>query len=161
MVPIIEGFADSDAYTRVRTRWPAMTTTGLIVDGEGRFLLQHRDDKPGISNPGMWGSFGGELEPYETPEESFLREMQEELSWQPRRVELYGAFPLRREGEPLLLVYVFTAVLDVPRSSLVLGEGQGFDAFAPDALPERTVPELRGLIARFVGTDMYWRLLSA
>src|SRR5581483_9047578 len=36
---------------------------GLILSEDGRLLLQHRDDKPGIINPGRWGGFGGHLDP--------------------------------------------------------------------------------------------------
>ena len=49
----------------------------------------------------------------------------------------------------------YAAPLDVPLETLVLGEGQALDAFAPDALPENTVPALRGLIERFAATDTY------
>ena len=149
---VIGELAASRAYGRMRRAWPMITATALLVDGAGRFLLQHRDDKPEISNPGMWGSFGGEVEPYETPQDGFLREMQEELSWQPERFELYRAY----EYDAIqTLIYVFTAPIDVPVERLVLGEGQGLGFFAPDALPERTVAELRALIARFAETDAY------
>lgn len=158
--PVLEEFATSDAYKRVRRAWAHLTTTGLLVDRDGRFLLQHRDDFDYIANPGMWGSFGGEIEPYEPPDESFLREMQEELSWQPSRFELYATFPYRRgpphnDARAMQLIYVYMALVDVPESALVLGEGQGFGFFAPDALPEKIVPELRGLIERFAATAEY------
>ncbi|HEY8171539.1 MAG TPA: NUDIX domain-containing protein [Dehalococcoidia bacterium] len=155
--PVIEEFARSDAYRRVKKRWELTTTTGLLVDARGRFLLQHRDDKPDIDNPGMWGSFGGELEPYETPDEGFLRELDEELRWRPQRYTLYGGYPLRT-SHGLQLIYVFTAFVDVPESALVLGEGQGMGFFAADALPEKTVPALRQLIESFVGTGTYAEL---
>jgi mutator protein MutT len=153
--PVIEEFAQSDVYGRVRRSWKIITTTGLIVDAEGRFLLQLRDDKPEIVNPNKWGSFGGVLEPYETPEEGFLRELDEELSWRPAESSMIRA--VHRDEH---LVYVFAARLDVPQDTLVLGEGQDFAAFAPDALPDTTVPSLRRLIEWFVMTDEYramWR----
>jgi 8-oxo-dGTP diphosphatase len=152
----IAEFAASRVYTRMRRSWPALTVTALLVDRDGRFLLQHRDDKPGIGNPGMWGSFGGEIEPYETPEQALLRELDEELGWQPSRYAFVNAYALQEDGHHLL-VYVYAALVDVPESSLVLGEGQGMGFFAPDALPEKTVPALRDLIhwfttnARFEG----------
>ena len=34
----------------------------LLVDTLGRFLLQQRDDKPGIVEPGKIGLFGGHRE---------------------------------------------------------------------------------------------------
>lgn len=33
----------------------------IIVDAHSKFLLQRRDNKPGISNPGLLSTFGGGL----------------------------------------------------------------------------------------------------
>jgi 8-oxo-dGTP pyrophosphatase MutT (NUDIX family) len=38
----------------------------------------HRDDNPGIANPGCWAGFGGAVEDGETVEEALLREVREE-----------------------------------------------------------------------------------
>ena len=163
LAPVIEEFARSRTYGRVRRTWDLISTTGLIVDAEGRFLLQHRDDKPEIVNPGLWGSFGGRVEPHETdqpetPHDGFLRELQEELCWQPATVELYDGFPYRSldDGDPRTqLIYVYAAPLDAPLDRLELCEGQAMDVFAPDALPERIVPALAGLIQRFTREPLY------
>jgi 8-oxo-dGTP diphosphatase len=163
LIPLIEGFARSRAYGRVRRTWDLISTTGLIVDADGRFLLQHRDDRPDIMHPGLWGSFGGRVEPHETadvetPEDGFLRELREELCWQPRSVMLYDGFPYRSldaGDRRRQLVYVFAAPLDVPLAKLELREGQGMAVFAPDRLPERIVPALRHLIERFAAGPLY------
>ncbi len=163
LVEVIQEFARSPVYERVRREWDLISTTGLLVDAEGRFLLQLRDDKPGIANAGLWGSFGGRVEPHETderetPAEGFVREIAEELSWRPRSYELYHAFGYRTlaGGDPRRqLIYVYAAPVDVPLGEMVLGEGQAMAFFAPGALPEMTVPALRGLIERFVAEPMY------
>jgi 8-oxo-dGTP pyrophosphatase MutT (NUDIX family) len=49
----------------------------LLVDG--RYVLQLRDDKPGISAPGVWALFGGRIEPGERPAAALTREIHEEL----------------------------------------------------------------------------------
>ena len=156
--PVIDRFVASDAYRRVRKRWDAISATALIVDRQGRFLLQHRDDKPDIYNPGLWGSFGGGIDPYEAPDDGLRRELQEELAWQPERIELFGAYPY---DTGKLLIYVYVTPIGVPIEALVLGEGQGMAFFAPDALPENTVPELRTLIERFASTDRYREIIAA
>jgi ADP-ribose pyrophosphatase YjhB (NUDIX family) len=158
--PVIADFVASPAYKRVRRRYDVLTATALLVGHDGRFLLQHRDDKPEIANPGKWGSFGGEIEPGETPDEGFLREMREELGWQPARYEMYAAAPLHI-GEAWQLIYIYTARVDVPFERLTLGEGQGMAYFAPDALPDAIVPELRMLIERFAATDAYANVMRA
>ena len=164
---IIADFARSDAYKRVKRRWDMISTTGLLVDARGRFLLQLRDDKPGIVNPGMWGSFGGRVEPHETderetPDEGFLRELQEELGWRPPSYDMYMSAPFRTLGDTdarSQLIYVYTAPLDVPLDALTLGEGQAMDVFAPGALPANTVPALRTLIEWFAASDRYREMI--
>lgn len=150
----VAAFVASDAYKRAKGEWTMLTAAALIVDGDGRFLLQHRDDKPGIANPGLWGSFGGEIEPCETPDAGFLRELQEELAWRPASYQLYASIPYG-SAPARQLIYIYTAKLDLPLTALTLGEGQDMAVFAPDALPPLTVPDLRLLIQRFVTTGAY------
>lgn len=52
---------------------------GLLVTEDGRYLMQLRDDLPGVSLPGHWGCFGGGIEPGESAEAAMLRELEEEL----------------------------------------------------------------------------------
>lgn len=154
IVPAIEEFARSDVYRRVRRAWDAISVTAILVGADGRFLLQHRDDKPDIVNPGLWGSFGGEVEPYESPETALLRELREELGWAPQSHVLFDAGPAR-VGARLMLVYVYAAPVDVALSEMRLGEGQGMAYFALADLPALTVPAYRELLARFAGSATY------
>lgn len=156
IAPLIREFAGSRTYDRVRRSWAARSTAGLLIDREGRFLLQHRDDRPDIANPGRWGTFGGEIEPYETPHDGFLRELREELGWAPASFELYRAYPYADGAQ---LIYFFAALVDVPLDRLVLGEGQGMAFFAPDELPEQIVPDLRPVVERFAATEAYRALI--
>lgn len=50
----------------------------VLVAAADHFLLQQRDDKPHIDNPGMIGLFGGHQEPGETSLECVQREVLEE-----------------------------------------------------------------------------------
>lgn len=164
---LLPQFAATDCYRRVRKAWDVLSVSGVLVDGRGRFLLQHRDDKPEISNPGMWGSFGGEIEPYETPEAGFLRELDEELGWRPSVFEMYGAAPytaqsgLGSDRPNRQLIYVYAAAVTVPFRQLLLQEGQGMSYFPVDALPDTTVAAYARLLERFTGEDMYARLVAA
>jgi 8-oxo-dGTP diphosphatase len=158
LVPTIEAFAASDAYRRAKRRWDIITATAILVGGDGRFLLQHRDDKPEIDNPGMWGSFGGRIEDYETPEDGFLRELKEELSWQPSSWELHLAAPYRAD-ERRQLIYIYAAPVGVGIDALVLGEGQGFGFFGVGELPETTQPDYAALLRRFVATSSYGEMM--
>jgi 8-oxo-dGTP diphosphatase len=50
----------------------------LLIVTEDGLLMHHRDDKPGIANPGCWAGFGGAVEDGETVEEALRREVREE-----------------------------------------------------------------------------------
>ena len=52
-----------------------------MIESDGRWLLQLRDDIEGILYPGQWALFGGHLDPDETPEVALRRELEEEINW--------------------------------------------------------------------------------
>ncbi|NMM46283.1 NUDIX domain-containing protein [Rhodospirillaceae bacterium KN72] len=58
---------------------PADATAVIIWTPDGRYLMQVRDDIPGIFYPGHYGLFGGAREDGETFEECAIREVREEL----------------------------------------------------------------------------------
>lgn len=159
-------FSRTDAYKRVKKRWDIISATAILVDAKGRFLLQHRDDKPEIINPGLWASFGGEVEPYETPDAGFLRELREELGWEPKTHAFFGSGPYtsqtgRGSDRPnSQLIYVYAAPVDVPFTSLVLNEGQGMAFFPPEGLPDNTVVAYADLLRRFAATDLCSTLMQ-
>jgi 8-oxo-dGTP diphosphatase len=52
----------------------------LITNAAGKYLMQFRDNTPGINFPLMWDFFGGSSEGEETPVQGMLRELHEELN---------------------------------------------------------------------------------
>lgn len=58
---------------------PADSAAALILLEDEHYLLQARDQKPGIYYPGHWGLFGGALDPGEAPETALRRELEEEI----------------------------------------------------------------------------------
>src|SRR6266702_2931294 len=52
----------------------------LLVRKDGAVILQVRDDKPGITNPGLVSTFGGRIESGEEPLEAAVREINEETN---------------------------------------------------------------------------------
>jgi 8-oxo-dGTP diphosphatase len=98
---------------------PPAAVALAMLERRGRWLIQLRDDIPGIVAPGTWGLFGGHLEPGETAAEALRRELQEEIGWQ--ATDLTPWFS--RAGE-LRLAHFFRGSLTVPLKRLQLAEGQ-------------------------------------
>lgn len=109
----------------------------LIVVEDGRYLMQLRDDKPGIFYPAHWGLFGGAVEPGESPEEALVREIEEELGFQPRQFSYFTRLDLDYGciGDAVryrLYYEIPISAGDLPR--MVLGEGDRMAAFAAPEL---------------------------
>ena len=90
-----------------------------MLQREGRWLMQLRDDIPTIVAPGCWGLFGGHLDPGETPEQALRRELLEEIGWHPQHLQLVLVHRLARRT-----AHVFRGLLTVPLIQLELLEGQ-------------------------------------
>lgn len=91
-----------------------------------RFLMQLRDDIPGIVYPGSWGFFGGHLEPGETPEAALVRELQEEIHYTPPVLEKFACYQ-----DAMVIRHVFAAPLTVSLDQLVLCEGWDLGLITP------------------------------
>lgn len=93
-----------------------------ILQQNHQFLMQLRDDIPGIAYPGHWGFFGGHLEPGESPAIAIRRELLEEIGYAPPRLDFF----CRMETEQSIR-YVFHGFLTVPVAALELNEGWDLD----------------------------------
>ena len=105
-----------------------------MLQREGRWLMQLRDDVPGIVGPGCWGLFGGHLEPGEGPEQALRRELLEEISWGGDALE----FRLLHH-HPRRLAHVFAGPLTVPIQQLQLLEGQDMALISAAELRSGTI----------------------
>lgn len=104
----------------------------LIVTGSG-LLLHHRDDKPGIANPGCWAGFGGAVEDGETVEEALRREVAEETGLMiTDPVFLTDAVDYEGDGR---LVSLFYIIGDYQPDDIDLREGAGVGIHRIENLP--------------------------
>lgn len=56
------------------------TATAILINTKGEFVLQKRDNKPNIAEPGKVVNFGGSVEDGEDPKMAMIRELKEELN---------------------------------------------------------------------------------
>lgn len=122
---------------------PADAVAALIVLDDGRYLMQLRDQMPGIFYPGHWGLFGGAIEPGEAPESALRRELQEELDLRVTRARLASEFTFTVTERGRIVRYFYE--VPYPASGLErlrLREGREMGAFrASDILTRpRLVP---------------------
>lgn len=114
---------------------PSEAAAALIVTPDARYLMQHRDEKPGIFFPGWWGCFGGALEPGESPADAIRRELDEELGHRVDEVEHFASLGLDFSfaGFGVLPRHFFTVRIDEGAvGRMHLAEGQGL-ALIPGA----------------------------
>lgn len=84
---VVMGAGSIDEW--VRTQLAIKQAAGvLLVNPEGSFIMQHRDDKPTITNPGKVTVFGGSVEPGESARDAALRELIEETNLRPQSEDL-------------------------------------------------------------------------
>ncbi len=100
-----------------------------ILYQKGRFLLQLRDDIPGILYRGHWGLFGGHIESGETPEEALKRELLEEISYAVR-----SPIEFRCYANAQVIRHVYHAPLTVGIEQLILGEGWDLALVSPQEI---------------------------
>lgn len=90
----------------------------------GKYVMQLRDEKPDINEPGRWGLFGGYREMFELPERSVKRELREELGLD---IRLRFCFALAYHN-------IFEGDISEEYDKIVLGEGQAYGSFTLDEL---------------------------
>jgi 8-oxo-dGTP diphosphatase len=123
----------------------------LLVATDGDLLMQLRDNKPAIANPGMITTFGGALEDDETPQQGALRELCEETSLRPHINELafFGFYKKQESGEDVT-IYLLTGI---KADELEIYEGQGFVRVTKDSYPTSNL----SFLAQQVVRDYYAR----
>ena len=109
----------------------------LLVDTNGKLIAQQRDDKPGITNPGMVSLFGGTSHEGEPPTETLRRELQEELELEVNSSNLLLQTVKCENGTNVACsIYIVTGV---DAEKLKLHEGAGFATGTPEELLSRPV----------------------
>jgi 8-oxo-dGTP pyrophosphatase MutT (NUDIX family) len=116
-------------------RWCA---AAVLWTEDGRYLMQRRDDKPGILLRDHWAAFGGSVDPGESGEAAIRRELVEELELVARAVapvtELTISLPLATGQRWDRMSFYAVPITPVEIAAMVLHEGQEMRLFALDSL---------------------------
>ena len=124
---------------------PSNAAAALIVDESGRYLLQLRDQIPGIFYPGHWGLFGGGTEAGESLETAMRRELFEELNLAVSDIRYFTefTFDFSFNGFPRVVRRFFEVPIDSAMvGGLKLNEGAALKSFTPEEICKdlRAVP---------------------
>jgi 8-oxo-dGTP diphosphatase len=119
-------------------RTPVDVAVGVLIDGEGRFLLTSRP--PGKAYAGYWEFPGGKVEAGESIEQALRRELLEEIgvtiaSAEPWKVEMFDY--------PHALVRLHFCRVHRWSGDFEMREGQ---QMAWETLPVRSAPVLPGTV---------------
>ncbi|MEM8720300.1 MAG: NUDIX domain-containing protein [Cyanobacteria bacterium P01_G01_bin.39] len=117
-----------------------------IIYQDGKYLMQLRDDVPHIIHPGVWGFFGGHLEPGEEPEAGLKRELIEEINYHVEQVTLF-----RCERLAHYLRYLYYCPLTVSLAELELREGWDFKLLTPAEIRQGTAYSSKALAHKPLG----------
>lgn len=100
-----------------------MKRTALaVICFDKKLLFFQRDNTPNIPNPGKWQFPGGHIEENETPEEGVRRELTEEVSFVPEKLEYLGA--IKTETQETRVYWSYVSKEESEKFKLGTGEGQ-------------------------------------
>lgn len=121
----------TDYFGNEGTLQPGDAVAALIVLEDGRYLMQLRDQKPGIFYPGHWGLFGGAMDPGESVQSALARELEEELGLQgaTSRYVTDLSFAVGRFGR-IVRYYYEVPINAADLSRLTIREGREMRAFS-------------------------------
>ena len=100
--------------------------SAVLYTVEGEYLMQLRDDKPGLPLRNHWAFFGGEVDPGEAPEDAVIREVKEELTYSPHNCRWFheAVYILPRHHRNVIRkAYYLIRIKTEEVQSMVLCEG--------------------------------------
>jgi len=99
---------------------------GFLYNPKAKSVLLHKRDAKTKMNPDKWAFFGGLNEEDETPEQTFVREIREELNIKIPENKIRPLCDYLNE-ELQTYRYVFYIESELEKSQMKLGEGEDFD----------------------------------
>ena len=136
-----------------------------IIYQEGKFLMQLRDNIATILYPGIWGLFGGHIEPGETPEAGVKREIGEEINYLVEKPLFFGYY---RDSKIVRHVFHFPLLVEINELNLLEGWDFGLVntadinqgcCYSQQAKEKRAIGKIhRQIILDFIDSPWYSQL---
>ena len=135
----------------------------MLVDSQGRVLLQERDEHAPI-DPEKWSLSGGHLEPGEEPEDGAYREVEEEtgVRLEPGTLQLFDTFRVFHPHYGSVdRVHVFVGRVDLTDADIECHEGRQIVFVDPERARHLDL-SMTGVLAlpAFLDSDLYSRLCA-
>ena len=128
--------ASQDVLPNVNGNGPDPVVVVLPYSGD-KVLMQLRDDIPAIPFPGHWGFFGGSVKANEHPDDTAVRELQEELGLSTTALTPMGMTCIVDLDDLESHAYYFQ--LETPLEDIVLCEGMDFGLFTINDIQSGTL----------------------
>jgi len=113
---------------------------GFLYNPQTKKVLLHKRDNKTKFNPNKWAFFGGLNEGNETPKQTFIRELEEEIGLKVKTEKVIALVNYLNE-ELNTYRYVFYVQSQANKSELQLGEGAGFEWVPIKDLGQRDLTE--------------------
>jgi 8-oxo-dGTP diphosphatase len=129
----------------------------LLVDRQGRVLMQHRDANARVS-ANQWAFPGGAIEAGEQPIEAAHRELAEETGLEVAELTPYGVYsrPSVTNAAATVEIHAYCGATDATQDDVVLGEGQAMVFLTPEEAVDRDLGiTAEILLPKFLASDEY------
>lgn len=153
---LLMGAGSIDGWARERLSVRQVANV-LVMDKEGNFIMQQRDDKPGINNPGEISAFGGKVEASDKSfKKAAARELREETNiiFNEEDLQFFKIFKkAETDGTPTYVTYYTLTGVDA--SGIEVHEGQGYVKVNPNELNQHRLTMLvRSAITEYIHPAM-------